>query len=454
MPELNFNLLAPSSELYSGPQVKLDPQAAYEAAQAQQQTNMLSQLYAKHYDPQTGGINYNSLIGEAAQNPLTARAIPKIMEGAQSQAKAQADLSQTQAQQKQNEAAAARSRIETQTTYDENRHKEVQRAIRDISNYANKADALNGIEKSYEAGKIDDAAYGNLMNMVKNEPIWARSQGKILQSLMSEKEQHEIMQAEETERKKVARTEIDKSGTLYQFNSLGQVVSKTPNFGKVEQAAKYDQYETDENGVVYGITKGGTFEKIGAIGKPSAGVITARTKNQQLEKDLDRAIVNLEDITKEGGLIDQSTGSGIGAAVDVAAGWVGKSTPGAIAVDELRPIYDLVLKMVPRFEGPQSDKDTLSYQQAAGQLADPKTPNDRKKAAANTILRLMKERKDQFTSKDMEAAGVERTPPAASTAQTAPKAAIDYLLKNPSTAAQFDEMFGAGASAKYLKKGK
>lgn len=112
MPELNFNLLSPSAELYSGPQVKLDPQAAYDTAQAQQQSNMLSQLYAKHYDPQTGGINYNSLIGEAAQNPLTARAIPKIMEGAQSQAQSMAEIEQKRAAAAKSESEVFKSNVD------------------------------------------------------------------------------------------------------------------------------------------------------------------------------------------------------------------------------------------------------------------------------------------------------------------------------------------------------
>lgn len=48
-----------------------------------------------------------------------------------------------------------------------------------------------------------------------------------------------------------------------------------------------------------------------------------------------------------------------------------------------------------------------------------------------------------------------KTPPAAGGGtKTPPPAAIDMLLKNPSTAAKFDQIFGAGASAKYLPKGK
>jgi hypothetical protein len=106
MPEVNFNLLNPGAELYSGPQVTLDPVKAYETAQAKQQSNMLAQLYAKHYDPQTGGVNYNSLIGEAAQSGL-GKYIPDIMGDAQKQSQSTAEIAQKRALQQQEEATAA-----------------------------------------------------------------------------------------------------------------------------------------------------------------------------------------------------------------------------------------------------------------------------------------------------------------------------------------------------------
>jgi hypothetical protein len=130
----------------------------------------------------------------------------------------------------------------------------------------------------------------------------------------------------------------------------------------------------------------------------------ARLQAQQV-RDLDITIKNLSDITKEGGLISQSTGSGIGRAYDVAAGFVGNAPEGAIAAAKLAPIADMVLKMVPRFEGPQSDKDTQSYKEAAGQLANPNLPTKIRQEAGKEILRLMKERKNQFVSTDMAREG-------------------------------------------------
>ena len=135
---------------------------------------------------------------------------------------------------------------------------------------------------------------------------------------------------------------------------------------------------------------------------------------QQLVRQIDLTIPELENATKKGGLIDQSTGSGIGRMADVAAGFVGQATPGAIATARLAPIADMALKMVPRFEGPQSDKDTQSYKEAAGQLANPSLPTEIRRQAGLEVLRLMKARKNQFVTGDMATIGAPVQPSAPS----------------------------------------
>jgi hypothetical protein len=180
------------------------------------------------------------------------------------------------------------------------------------------------------------------------------------------------------------------------------------------------------------IYKGGGKNAAGVIGagKPSAAQEKATLLKQQLSKDLDFAINELTEVTKDGGLIDKSTGSGAGRLVDLGAAFVGTATPGAIAIGQLKPIQDLVLKMVPRFEGPQSDKDTQSYKEAAGQLADPTLPTETRKAAGKTVLRLMKERKNQFVTPELASEGIGASP---STVQMTKEdqQALDWANSNP-----------------------
>lgn len=181
----------------------------------------------------------------------------------------------------------------------------------------------------------------------------------------------------------VAQTITDETGRVRMFNKQGQEITPTA-------AAAPGQAPTP----------------VEIKGKPSATFEKTRALRQQQAKDLDYAIKELESASVDGGLIDQSTGSGAGRAVDVSAEFFGKATPGSIAIGKLQPIADLVLKQIPRFEGPQSDKDTQSYKEAAGQLANGSLPNEIRKEAARTIIRLMKDRKEQFVSTEMAAEGL------------------------------------------------
>lgn len=182
------------------------------------------------------------------------------------------------------------------------------------------------------------------------------------------------------ESRTVAGSFTDAAGNVTQYNKFGQVIQST-----APAAAG-----------------GGAVQ---LRGKPSATFEKTEAQRKQLSRDLDTAIFELKDAIKPNGLIDQSTGSGVGRAVDVGARFIGQATKGDIAIGKLKPIADIVLKMVPRFEGPQSDKDTQSYKEAAGQLADPTLPREIRKGAAQTIIRLMENRKGQFVSTDMAAEG-------------------------------------------------
>lgn len=198
----------------------------------------------------------------------------------------------------------------------------------------------------------------------------------------------------------VAQTITDEAGNVRMFNKQGQEITPTA-----------------------AVAPGQAPTPVEIKGKPSATFEKTRALRQQQVKDIDLASSQLQEAIKEGGLLDQSTGSGIGRAVDVSAEFFGKATPGSIAIGKLQPIADLVLKQIPRFEGPQSDKDTQTYKEAAGQLAKASLPVAIRKEAARTILEIMKRRKEQFVSTEMAAEGLP-----AGRAAPAGGADIDALL--------------------------
>jgi hypothetical protein len=175
----------------------------------------------------------------------------------------------------------------------------------------------------------------------------------------------------------VANTVTDATGNVTQFNRFGQVIGKP-----------------------------------GAVGKPSATFEKTQSLQKQMGKDLDLAITEIENAIKKGGTLDKSTASGAGRLLDAAGNFIGYATEGSVAAAELKPIADLGLKMVPRFEGPQSDKDTASYIQASGQLANESLPVATRRAAAETVVRLMKSRKGQFVNQTMANEGIGAGAPA------------------------------------------
>jgi hypothetical protein len=169
----------------------------------------------------------------------------------------------------------------------------------------------------------------------------------------------------------VAKQTVADDGTVTNFNRSGQVISTVKGAGKTS----------------------GTFAK-------------SELQKKTLAADRTMVINELTEAIKPGGLIDTSTGSGAGKAIDMAASVFGKATKGDIAIGKLQPIADLVLKIVPRFEGPQSDADTASYREASGNLANAMLPREKRKAAAKEIIRLMQARQNQFVTSDMASGDV------------------------------------------------
>jgi hypothetical protein len=89
-------------------------------------------------------------------------------------------------------------------------------------------------------------------------------------------------------------------------------------------------------------------------------------------------------------LLPKATGSGIGHRVDTALGEVGASTAGGDASKQLELIGGWMQLNVPRFEGPQSDRDTGTYKTMAAQVGDPTVPISQRLKALETLENLQK----------------------------------------------------------------
>jgi hypothetical protein len=127
----------------------------------------------------------------------------------------------------------------------------------------------------------------------------------------------------------------------------------------------------------------GAAQPVTMGGKPVAG--------EQQAKDKAGAQRTLPIIEEAERLIDQATGSYVGAGVDLAGRAVGQSTKGADAIAQLKVLEGRLMLAQPRMEGPQSNHDVQLYRQMAGQIGDPTVPPDMKKAALGAIKRLQQQ---------------------------------------------------------------
>lgn len=213
------------------------------------------------------------------------------------------------------------------------------------------------------------------------------------------------------------RTDIGGAQSIQTLDVFGRPVGEPTSLAKTltpkETQEKADtskvvaRTHTDDRGNVTALNdKGEVVVTLKGIGTPSAARQKAMQLAETMPRQLSYAISELENAIKPGGDLEKATGSGIGAGVDVLAGVGGYATPGSLATARLRPVQDIVLKMVPRFEGPQSNLDVISYRQAAGDLANDKLPVKSRQEAAKTIIRLMKARKDEFVTPEMAAGDV------------------------------------------------
>jgi hypothetical protein len=112
--------------------------------------------------------------------------------------------------------------------------------------------------------------------------------------------------------------------------------------------------------------------------KNNAGTVAKVTDAQDVLSLLDQAEP----------LLDKSTGSYLGAAVDEAGRAVGGATGGAKAAAQLRALEGALISKMPKMSGPQSDKDVLLYKQMAGQIGDRTIPAEQKRAAMQTIREI------------------------------------------------------------------
>ena len=203
-------------------------------------------------------------------------------------------------------------------------------------------------------------------------------------------------QAEELQyrRERDAQTEQLRRDLAGESNDLRRTLhAAIASNGAASGDGKASDYQIiqGDNGEVYRVGKkpGSPVERVDAATGKSSGQQQkdALETRGQVERSTS-AINNAGGVEK---LLGSVSASGLKSDIRSAMGYAGYSDAATQAEKQLKPLADLYLKSVPRFEGPQSDKDTASYKEAAADLANPRIAPEDRKAALQTVVRLHKQ---------------------------------------------------------------
>jgi hypothetical protein len=201
--------------------------------------------------------------------------------------------------------------------------------------------------------------------------------------------------------------------------ALEAAITKAGQFAPSADDKPKRQIVVNENGEFVSVDTNTGLDPTGnpVVGRPTAAEEKDKFEKQNKSRRMEVGLLALNELIGTEatdttpavpGVLDVATSSGVGTAVDAAAQVFGKETKGRIATGEAEILADSILKTIDRFEGPQSDRDTLSYQKAAGQLSNPNVGRETKIAAAKR-LRVAFEKEAAFLK--ARDAGKSKPPP-------------------------------------------
>ena len=160
------------------------------------------------------------------------------------------------------------------------------------------------------------------------------------------------------------------------------------NLQKQELASKQAKLQTF-GGKVYMVYKDGTaapaLDAQGNQIMDNKTNVAAQGKAREETQRIEKLKILIPEIKT---LLQDATGSRTGAAIDATAGAFGISTQGRQTTAQLKTLSGQMVSMMPRMEGPQSDKDVEMYKEMAGNIGDPTKTRAERLAALNTIEKM------------------------------------------------------------------
>lgn len=166
------------------------------------------------------------------------------------------------------------------------------------------------------------------------------------------------------------------------------------NRQKADLDSKKGKRVTQKDGRVFIVYPDGTGRE--AIDKDGKPLIDSGRKDPKIDQQFRAEQLRQEKLKPLLGDIStildrgKATGSVMGAAIDATAKLWGANPYGSLDAAKLDALGGQLVMMMPRMEGPQSDKDVDLYKQMAGRIGSRTTSIEAKKAALQTITDLNK----------------------------------------------------------------
>ena len=368
------------------------------AKRADEATNIQNQLYAKHYNPETGQINKQGLMADLAQTPA-ASLIPKL----------QAQFTEEEHKQNVNKEVLARTSGLDYTQ----RMKQYNNAISHIGALNTPQEAIASIKESLAKGDIDRAKADTLVESLNAAPNFLDWKKKIVLGSMDGAaqlhQQHQDAVLVETGRHNRKTEGLQQQGVNIQGGQLNLAQQKfafdtNPDLQANMTAVKKRAEENVK------------FETQGKI-----DVTSNRKALQQAGYD---PISGKDDITQ---LIKDSTGSYLGKGRDIGARLYGEATEGSKALAALEQKSNAITfgLLNGKLGAGISKSDAELVASLVGRLNDGTLPVDDRLAAWDSAKNMMK------TLGMVESSTSLKNSPTSSTNSTNVKPSLNEIFSSP-----------------------
>lgn len=344
-------------------------------------------------------------------NQLYSARTPVAIKRAMEMEKSLSDVEHVRAQTAQATATTGKLTTETQKTAWEQAQAEHKQAIRDLADQRSPADAIAGLQRGIQQGRINFMEAQPYMEQLQalqqsgNPAGFAQWQMGMLRKTLSSEDALNSQKLHFTTTNTGGKTILQ---GIDQYTGQPVATQTFTNTASPDAMLSATTTQRGQNMTDARARESNEIQKQGqrtqVIQDPERGMILV-DKGTGLARpavDLDgRPVQGGADAKRQAGaqrllpllddaenLVNNATGSYLGAGADMLARSVGRSTEGSESIARLKVLEGQIMMNAPRMEGPQSDRDVQMYQQMAGAIGDPTVPSSQKIAALSEIRRI------------------------------------------------------------------